>query len=152
MTHVDPWKRPDLDHAQQTVTRTPDFRDAMTASTEPTTARDTDLQGGLTADAAYQRWRKTGPMPGIKPRSVVRVLVEVVSEPMFLLLVGLWGHYLLLGDRRDAAMLLGFVFVVMGISFIQQQRTERSLDALREPVQSPRAGCARRATGASGGA
>ena len=23
MTHVDPWKRPDLDHAQQTVTRTP---------------------------------------------------------------------------------------------------------------------------------
>ncbi|MFO1264475.1 MAG: cation-translocating P-type ATPase [Rhodoferax sp.] len=112
----------------------------MTASTEPTTARDTDLQGGLTADAAYQRLAQDGPneLPASKPRSVVRVLVEVVSEPMFLLLVACGAIYMLLGDRRDAAMLLGFVFVVMGISFVQQQRTERSLDALRD-LSSPRA-------------
>lgn len=112
----------------------------MTASIEPTTTRDTDLQGGLTADAARQRLAQDGPneLPASKPRSVVRVLVDVVSEPMFLLLVACGVIYMLLGDRHDAAMLLGFVFVVMGISFVQQQRTERSLDALRD-LSSPRA-------------
>ncbi|HEY4972776.1 MAG TPA: HAD-IC family P-type ATPase, partial [Steroidobacteraceae bacterium] len=35
-------------------------------------------------------------------------------------------------------MLLGFVFVVMGISFVQQRRSERSLDALRD-LSSPQA-------------
>ena len=35
-------------------------------------------------------------------------------------------------------MLLGFVFVVMGITFVQQRRTERSLEALRD-LSSPRA-------------
>ena len=35
-------------------------------------------------------------------------------------------------------MLLGFVFVVMGISFVQQRRSERSLEALRD-LSSPRA-------------
>ena len=34
------------------------------------------------------------------------------------------------GKRVDALMLLGFVFVVMGISFVQQRRTEHSLEAL----------------------
>jgi P-type Ca2+ transporter type 2C len=32
---------------------------------------------------------------------------------------------MLLGDRQEALMLLGFVFVVMGISFVQQRRSER---------------------------
>ena len=112
----------------------------MAASTEPTTAPDTDLQDGLTADVARQRLEQDGPneLPASKPRSVVRVLIDVVSEPMFLLLVACGIIYMLLGDRHDAAMLLGFVFVVMGISFVQQQRTERSLDALRD-LSSPRA-------------
>src|SRR5665647_2460357 len=35
-------------------------------------------------------------------------------------------------------MLLGFVFVVMGITFVQQRRAERSLEALRD-LSSPRA-------------
>ena len=48
-------------------------------------------------------------------------------------------------------MLLGFVFVVMGISFLQQRRSERSLEALRD-LSSPRArGYARRAAPAHRG-
>ena len=35
-------------------------------------------------------------------------------------------------------MLLGFVVVVMGITFVQQRRSERSLEALRD-LSSPRA-------------
>jgi len=45
---------------------------------------------------------------------------------------------MVLGDRQEALMLLGFVFGVMGISFVQQRRSERSLEALRD-LSSPRA-------------
>lgn len=97
-------------------------------------------QSGLSTEAARHRLAQDGPneLPVSKPRSMVRVMVDVVSEPMFLLLVACGAIYMLLGDRHDAAMLLGFVFVVMGISFVQQQRTERSLNALRD-LSSPRA-------------
>jgi len=95
---------------------------------------------GLSAAEARQRLVRDGPneLPQSRQRSLLRLLIEVVTEPMFLLLVACGGIYLLLGSRSEALMLLGFVFVVMGISFVQQRRTERSLQALRE-LSSPRA-------------
>ncbi len=57
---------------------------------------------------------------------------------MFLLLVAAGTLYLFLGDIREALMLLSFVFVVMGITFYQERKTERVLEALRD-LSSPRA-------------
>ena len=57
---------------------------------------------------------------------------------MFLLLVAGGLIYLLLGDLQGALMLLGFVFVVMGITLFQERKTERALEALRD-LSSPRA-------------
>ena len=57
---------------------------------------------------------------------------------MFLLLIACGAIYLLLGDRTEALMLLGFVLVVVGISFFQERKTERALEALRD-LSSPRA-------------
>jgi Ca2+-transporting ATPase len=57
---------------------------------------------------------------------------------MFLLLVAGGLIYLLLGDLQEALMLLAFVFVVMGITFYQERKTERALEALRD-LSSPRA-------------
>jgi Ca2+-transporting ATPase len=62
----------------------------------------------------------------------------VVTEPMFVLLIACGGIYLWLGDRNEALMLLGFLAVVMGITFVQQRRSEKSLAALRD-LSSPRA-------------
>lgn len=39
---------------------------------------------------------------------------------------------MVLGDLQGALMLPVFVFFVVGIAFVQQRRTERSLKALRE--------------------
>lgn len=95
---------------------------------------------GLTDAQASARLAADGPneLPASRPRSLLRLMREVVTEPMFLLLVACGALYMLLGDRREALMLLGFVFVVMGITFFQQRRTERSLEALRD-LSSPRA-------------
>jgi P-type Ca2+ transporter type 2C len=46
--------------------------------------------------------------------------------------------YLLLGELRDSLVLLASIFVVLGISLYQRQKTERALEALRD-LSSPRA-------------
>ncbi len=96
--------------------------------------------GGLSESEARRRLAEDGPneLPVSRPRGMLRLLRDVVTEPMFLLLVACGAIYLVLGDRDEALMLLGFVFVVMGISFVQQRRSERSLEALRD-LSSPRA-------------
>ena len=43
-----------------------------------------------------------------------------------------------MGDVKEALMLLGFVFVIMGITLYQERKTERALEALRD-LSSPRA-------------
>jgi P-type Ca2+ transporter type 2C len=95
---------------------------------------------GLTESEARLRLQNEGPneLPATKPRSIFAIAWEVVREPMFLLLVGCGVLYLLMGELKDAAMLLGFVFVVMGITFYQERKTERALEALRD-LSSPRA-------------
>ena len=104
-------------------------------------ASETPLNAdGLSDVEAKRRLARDGPneLPVSEPRSVLRLAREVASEPMFLLLVACGAIYMVLGDRQEALMLLGFVFVVMGISFVQQRRSERSLDALRD-LSNPRA-------------
>jgi Ca2+-transporting ATPase len=71
-------------------------------------------------------------------RTLVRIALEVIREPMFLLLMGAGSIYLLMGDIHEAMVLLGFVFVIMGVTVIQERHTERALDALRD-LSSPRA-------------
>jgi Ca2+-transporting ATPase len=77
-------------------------------------------------------------LPQAMPRSVWRLALDVLQEPMFLLLLACGAVYLLLGDVHEAAILLGFVFVVMGVELVQERKTERALDALRD-LASPRA-------------
>ena len=98
------------------------------------------MHAGLTETKAREHLARDGPneLPVSRRRSVLRLLGDVVAEPMFLLLVACGVIYLALGDRNEALMLLGFVFVVMGITFVQQRRTERSLEALRD-LSSPQA-------------
>ena len=77
-------------------------------------------------------------LPSAKPRGLWAIAWEVVREPMFLLLIGASAIYLVLGDIREALVLFASVFVVMGITFYQERKTERALEALRE-LASPRA-------------
>ena len=95
---------------------------------------------GLSDAEAAEKLQKEGynELPSAKKRSVFAIAFEVVREPMFLLLVACGLIYLVLGDVREALMLLSFVVVVMVITFYQEQRSERALEALRD-LSSPRA-------------
>ncbi len=95
---------------------------------------------GLSQAEAADRLREEGynELPAAQKRDIWRIALEVVREPMFLLLLSCGLLYLLSGEIQEAMMLLGFVFVVMGITFYQERKTERALEALRD-LSSPRA-------------
>ncbi|MDD5368767.1 MAG: cation-translocating P-type ATPase [Anaerolineaceae bacterium] len=95
---------------------------------------------GLTEQEARERLALDGynELPGAKKRTFWHILLEVVREPMFLMLIACGLLYLFLGDQEEALMLMGFVLVIIAITFYQEQKTERALDALRD-LSSPRA-------------
>ncbi len=104
---------------------------------EPVTDRLSDAEAaalGLGSVEAARRLALDGPneLPSAKRRSWLSVAAEAAREPMFLLLVACGVVYILLGDPAEAAMLLAFVAVVVGISISQAQKAERTLDTLRE--------------------
>ena len=77
---------------------------------------DLGAQPGLSEDEARLRLVKQGPneLSAQKKRGLLTIVLEVVREPMFIMLIVAGGLYLLLGDATEAMMLLGFVLVVMG--------------------------------------
>ncbi|MBJ6726148.1 cation-translocating P-type ATPase [Geomesophilobacter sediminis] len=95
---------------------------------------------GLTEEQAERLLLENGynELPTAGKRSVFAIVAGVATEPMFLLLVACGTVYLILGDVQEALMLLGFVLVIMGITFFQERKTERTLEALRD-LSSPRA-------------
>lgn len=95
---------------------------------------------GLTDQEVLERLAQDGynELPSTKKRTFFHLLFEVIREPMFLMLIACGVLYLLLGDEAEALMLLGFVFVIITITFYQEQKTEKALEALRD-LSSPRA-------------
>ncbi|MFA6328413.1 MAG: cation-translocating P-type ATPase [Candidatus Micrarchaeia archaeon] len=95
---------------------------------------------GLTQKEAEERLKSDGPneLPTSKKRTILDVIIDVMHEPMFLLLVACGLIYLAVGELSDAIMLSAFVFVVIGITVYQERKVERALEALRD-LSSPRA-------------
>ncbi|MFA5112802.1 MAG: cation-translocating P-type ATPase [Candidatus Margulisiibacteriota bacterium] len=95
---------------------------------------------GLTEQEAQIRLKAEGfnELPSQKKLGLLVILWNVVREPMLLLLLGTGLIYIILGEMKDALMLMTFVFVVIGITFYQERKTERALEALRD-LSSPRA-------------
>jgi Ca2+-transporting ATPase len=104
----------------------------------PATA--SDLTSGLSATEARARLEREGfnelPAAGLRP--AWRIAAEVIREPMFALLIAAAVIYAALGDRGEALMLLGFATISVSIAIIQQGRSEKALEALRD-LTSPRA-------------
>jgi Ca2+-transporting ATPase len=95
---------------------------------------------GLSETEAQDRLRSEGynELPRSDQRTAFRIVLEVMREPMLALLVGGGAVYLALGDLQEALILLAFAMVSIVITVVQETRTERVLEALRD-LTSPRA-------------
>ena len=95
---------------------------------------------GLSESEAEKRLQTEGAneLPAQKKQDGLAIMLRVLSEPMLLLLVGCGILYFLMGEIKDALMLQSCVFVVIGITYYQERKTEKTLEALKN-LSSPRA-------------
>jgi len=77
-------------------------------------------------------------LPGTERKPLHRIVLKVLAEPMFLMLLVAGVLYLVLGDLAEAVFLLASIFLVIGITLVQERRTQRALEALRD-LSAPRA-------------
>jgi len=98
------------------------------------------MPAGLSSAEAAERLRRFGPNALADPdhRNLARLVLEVLREPMFLMLVAAAGLYLLLGDLGEGLLLGAFAIVNLSLVAGQEWRTERVLESLRD-LSSPRA-------------
>ena len=77
-------------------------------------------------------------MPTAQAHGLLALARQVATEPMFAMLIAAAAIYLVLGDVREALVLAASVLVILAITVVQERRTERALEALRD-LSSPRA-------------
>src|SRR5216683_2447128 len=85
------------------------------------------LMSGLSEDEAARRLRSEGYNELARPRrrNLLRIAIEVCSEPMFELLLAASAIYFVLGDIGEALMLVGSAITTVAVAIVQENRTER---------------------------
>lgn len=77
-------------------------------------------------------------LPSSKTKKNIEIFFNVLKEPMLILLVLGSLIYFIIGNIQEAIALSSFVIVIIGISFYEENKTEKALNALRN-LSSPRA-------------
>ena len=95
---------------------------------------------GLSSLDAAERLKRDGPneLPREHGRTLRRIVLDSLREPMLQLLLAAGVIYFLLGDRAEALILLGFASLNVALVVVQESRTEKALAALRD-LSSPTA-------------
>jgi len=89
---------------------------------------------GLTTPEALQRLEQFGKneLTPQKKESFFHKVLHIICEPMFLLLLVAAGIYFILGEPRDGAIMLVFVIGIISIDVIQEWKTDKTLNALKD--------------------
>lgn len=95
---------------------------------------------GLSAEDVNKRLAEYGfnEIASEKPKSILKIIIESVKEPLFILLLACGALYLVLGSYSEGLVLLSWIFVIIFITFWQNRKTENAISALRN-LTSPRA-------------
>ena len=88
---------------------------------------------GLGSASAARRLAEHGPneLPKTERPGPLKLIFEVLKEPMFLLLVLAAAIYLVVGDALEGLVLSAFAALSVGLVAWQQSRSESALEALR---------------------
>lgn len=68
----------------------------------------------------------------VKKSTWYTMLLEILKEPMLLLLIAVAIIYVIVGNYSEAIFMLGAIIVVSGISFYQDNRSKKALEALEK--------------------
>jgi Ca2+-transporting ATPase len=89
---------------------------------------------GLTTDEVEQSRVNNGinSLGVVKKEGIIKKILKTFKEPMFLLLLGTCFIYLILGEINDCLIMLFSVSFIVGITFYQEYKTDKALEALKE--------------------
>jgi Ca2+-transporting ATPase len=95
---------------------------------------------GLTSIEAQGRLKTFGynELSSSRSKSIWTLVIEVMKEPMFLLLITCGILYMILGDYKEGIILISTISIIILITFLQHRKTEKALEALKK-LSSPRA-------------
>jgi Ca2+-transporting ATPase len=95
---------------------------------------------GLSSEEAGARLKAHGynELPTSGPKNIYSIALEVMKEPLFILLISCALLYMVIGDFREGLILLSTISIIIFITFYQSQKTEKALEALKK-LSSPRA-------------
>lgn len=95
--------------------------------------------GGLNSEEVEKLQKKYGmnELVSQEKPNMLKKFLGVFKEPMFLLLLIAATVYFLLGTPKDGAIMLVFVGFVASITFIQEWKTEKTMNALKD-LTSPK--------------
>lgn len=103
-----------------------------------TEQKTNEIKGLTTLEAAkrQEQYGKNELVPE-KKDDLLQKIFQVVTEPMFLLLIIAAAVYFILGEPKDGAIMLVFVAGIISIEAIQEWKTDRTLKALKD-LSAPR--------------
>ncbi|MGO5051239.1 cation-translocating P-type ATPase [Lachnospiraceae bacterium LCP25S3_G4] len=89
---------------------------------------------GLTTNEAKKLQEKYGKneLTPYRKETFLKKILHIICEPMFLLLIVAAIIYFILGEPRDGAIMLIFVIAIISIDVIQEWKTDKTLDALKD--------------------
>ena len=67
-----------------------------------------------------------------KKESIIEKIIHVFTEPMFLLLIITASIYFILNEISDGIIMLVFILFISTIEFIQEQKTDKAIEALNK--------------------
>src|SRR5690606_1396020 len=96
---------------------------------------------GLSTDQVVASQKKYGynTINAVQKNSWITLLLDILKEPMLLLLIAVAIIYLIVGDYGEAIFMFGAIVAVSGVSFYQDNRSKKALEALEklnEPLSS----------------
>lgn len=95
---------------------------------------------GLTSEIAAQKLSVNGynELRHQKQKNLVLLIIEIIKEPMIMLLLACGLLYIYLGDSKDSMLLITSIILLISITLFQKHRSEKVLAALKN-LSSPRA-------------
>jgi P-type Ca2+ transporter type 2C len=91
------------------------------------------LGQGLSQDEAERRLAAVGPndIPSGKEHGIQHIILDVMKEPMFLLLLSAASIYGTLGEKAESLLVACFAALTILLVIVQQNRSEKAIQALQ---------------------
>jgi len=125
-----------VDSSTKNKKMSPSLHCSLRTVEQVVTEQNTDLEKGLTTQEADFRLKLNGPniLEPEEEETLLRKFIEQFKDPLIMLLLGSATISIIMGQFSDALSILLAILIVLIVAFVQEYRSEKSLEALTQLV------------------